>query len=256
MSLERTPRQIAELLGVDPKAVRHWLRLQGWRSPEEAGTEWRLTAEQALLVHEEFLGRISSATSEQNLATDSELDGFNLVNLFFHHDHLYAEGKGDAFNIYLDDPVGITPRMLSDDAVAYFGFDEGFSVRETKIRTRFEEERYSSFVAWFGIADHHWDELSERIVPFAMEELSPRVNGDAGVGEEMTRDRALDLLYEYLERSHLHRNDVTLFGDDRYDENGIPHFRFDVKTRDRGRYLITVVQAGRVYVFRAQGSRL
>ena len=47
-----TPKQLAAELGVTDRAVRQWLRLQGWQSMPYA--RWQLTPSQAALVRDHF----------------------------------------------------------------------------------------------------------------------------------------------------------------------------------------------------------
>jgi hypothetical protein len=49
-----TPAMLETELGVDPKAVRAWLRMQGWRSSAEKGEPWHLTAAQVAAAREHF----------------------------------------------------------------------------------------------------------------------------------------------------------------------------------------------------------
>lgn len=49
-----TVRRLADELDVDPKAVRAWMRRQSWRYPEDAGTAWVMTDEQAKFVRQHF----------------------------------------------------------------------------------------------------------------------------------------------------------------------------------------------------------
>ena len=56
-----TPKQLAAELGVTERAVRRWLRLQGWQSMPY--TRWHLSPEQAAKVRDHF-GRTSEALGE------------------------------------------------------------------------------------------------------------------------------------------------------------------------------------------------
>lgn len=47
-----TPRELASELGVSDRAIRQWLRQQGWQSVRYA--RWHLTQEQAALVRAHF----------------------------------------------------------------------------------------------------------------------------------------------------------------------------------------------------------
>lgn len=49
-----TPKQLAAELGVSDRAIRQWLRDQGWQSVPYA--RWELTAEQAQKVREHVRG--------------------------------------------------------------------------------------------------------------------------------------------------------------------------------------------------------
>lgn len=49
-----TPKQLSAELGVSDKAIRQWLRDQGWQSVPFA--RWELTAEQAAEVRARFEG--------------------------------------------------------------------------------------------------------------------------------------------------------------------------------------------------------
>ena len=51
-----TPKQLATELGVTDRAVRRWLRLQGWQSMPYA--RWQLTPSQAALVRDHFARRV------------------------------------------------------------------------------------------------------------------------------------------------------------------------------------------------------
>lgn len=70
--MEATTPSVSELaieLGLNAKAVRAWMRQQGWRHPVELGSPWKLSAEQVEQVRAHFS---SSTTADRSAVVDDE----------------------------------------------------------------------------------------------------------------------------------------------------------------------------------------
>jgi hypothetical protein len=68
--------ELAAQIGADPKRVREWMRVQGWRHPTEAGQPWALTGEQVAILTARFSMNPAGATAmEATVAQEtSDLD--------------------------------------------------------------------------------------------------------------------------------------------------------------------------------------
>jgi len=246
----RSPQQIADVLGVDPKAVRHWLRQQDWRGVTEKGKPWHLTPLQALLTYEEFLRRVQVLNHDLGSTKGADLDGLVRAELTIIPGR--TEHITDSLWIQVDDPIGISTTDLVDDVVAAFGLGDGYSVEERTTRTQWGAGS-GGYAALLELAPYLWEPVASGITGYVLRHLVGKLREPrraTPISEE-------DALYQARYRVALRYGDIAvdalvLTASSVTVRDGATTYKFEFQGPAGVSFKVTLTQRGSIEISRVQ----
>lgn len=248
---ERTIREVAVLLGVDPQAVGHWVDLQGWFQPGMPGDEVLLSAEQLVLVYEHFLcSRGPESRSSREAGARGDLDGFNRAELTIKPGR--EEETTEEILLQIDDPSGVDSSDLVEELITWFGLGDGYSVEETTHRTEWGASG-AGYSAILEIASNLWPVVASGIAPYATEKLVKKLKHNRAYEHQVTCEEAFDSArYRIVVKENIDVADIHLRESTCTTEHGLTTFEFIFDLPDDTQYQAAVSHSGNLTLSRIQ----